>query len=111
MQIGHQIGQRLEKALIADEQEYAARSQLKWRRDSNAWVLLYGRRRMGRVVPGMYDLNLSRAKDRVLAQAVREVTWERATDPRKCPANRGVNRPASPYVRSNPSPLSLSLST
>ena len=67
MQIGHQIGQRLEKALIADEQEYAARSQLKWRRDSNAWVLLYGRRRMGRVVPDMYDLDLSRAKDRVPA--------------------------------------------
>jgi hypothetical protein len=34
-------------------------------------LLLYRRRRMGRVVPGMYDLNLSRAKDRMLAQAVR----------------------------------------
>ena len=98
---------------MTDEQEYAARSQLKWRRDGNAWVLLYGRRRMGRVVPGMYEeaqlhcLNLSRAKDRVLAQAVREVAWERATDPRKCPENRGLNRPAAPYVRLNASPLSV----
>jgi hypothetical protein len=44
---------------MTDEQEYAARSQLRWRRDGDAWVLLRGRRRMGRVVPGMYDLNLS----------------------------------------------------
>jgi hypothetical protein len=44
---------------------------------------------MGRLVPDMYDLNLSRAKDRVLAQAVREVTHERANDPSKCPVKRG----------------------
>jgi hypothetical protein len=81
--------------MMTDEQEYAARSQLKWRRDGNAWVLLHGRRRMGRVVPGMDDLNLSRAKDRVLAQAVREVAWERAKHPSKSPVKGGVFPPAA----------------
>ena len=28
-----------------------ARSQLKWTREGNVWILLYRRRRMGRVVP------------------------------------------------------------
>jgi hypothetical protein len=60
---------------MTDEQEYAVRSKLKWRRDGDAWLLLYGRRRMGRIVPGVDDLNISRAKDRVLAQAVREVAY------------------------------------
>jgi hypothetical protein len=27
---------------LTDEQEYAARSQLKWRRDGGVWLLLYG---------------------------------------------------------------------
>ncbi len=66
---------------MTDEEEYGARSQLKRRRDGDAW-LLHGRLCIGRVEPGMYDLNISRAKDRVLAQAVREVVWERANDPR-----------------------------
>jgi hypothetical protein len=34
-----------------DEDEFAARSQLKWTRAGDAWILLYRRRRMGRVVP------------------------------------------------------------
>ena len=36
---------------MTDEKEFAARSQLKWTREGDAWILLYRRRRMGRVVP------------------------------------------------------------
>jgi hypothetical protein len=36
---------------MTDEEEFAARSQLKWAREDDAWILLYRRRRMGRVVP------------------------------------------------------------
>jgi hypothetical protein len=40
---------------MTDEEEYAIRSKLKWQRDGTDWILLYGRRRMGRVVPdGQY---------------------------------------------------------
>jgi hypothetical protein len=44
---------------MTDEEEFAARSQLKWQRDGRDWILLYRRRRMGRVAPddkhsGMY---------------------------------------------------------
>ena len=61
---------------LTDEEEFAARSQLKWTRDGKAWILLYRRRRMGRVDPNTYPLNISRAKDLVLAQAVREVAYD-----------------------------------
>jgi hypothetical protein len=49
---------------MTDEEEFAARWQFKWQRDGSDWILLYHRRRMGRVVPdpakpGMYrSLNL-----------------------------------------------------
>ena len=36
---------------MTDEEEFAARSELKWTRDGDAWILLCRRRRMGRVVP------------------------------------------------------------
>ena len=36
---------------MTDEEEFAARSQLKWTREGDAWILLYRRRRTGRVVP------------------------------------------------------------
>ena len=36
---------------MTDEDEFAARSQLKWAREGDVWILLYRRRRMGRVVP------------------------------------------------------------
>ena len=36
---------------MTDDEEFAARSQLKWAREDDAWILLYRRRRMGRVVP------------------------------------------------------------
>ena len=63
---------------MTDAEEFAARSQLKWQRDGDVWILLYRRKRMGRVVPdkdhpgmwrsvksnGRSDLaNLSWAKD------------------------------------------------
>ena len=36
---------------MTDKEEFAARSQLKWTREGDAWILLYRRRRTGRVVP------------------------------------------------------------
>lgn len=89
--------------------EYDARRRLRWQRHGSEWVLVSGRRRMGRVVPdghlaGMYRValsagrvsdaaNLSRAKDLVMAAAIRELVWEAreasANDPRNCPENRG----------------------
>ena len=36
---------------VTDEEEFAARSQLKWTREGDAWTLLYRRQRTGRVVP------------------------------------------------------------
>ena len=42
---------------MTDDEEFAARSQLKWQRDGDVWILLYRRKRMGRVVP---DKDLSR---------------------------------------------------
>ena len=36
---------------MTDEEEFAARAQLKWTRDGDAWILLHRRRRMVRVVP------------------------------------------------------------
>ena len=96
---------------MTPEEEFAARSQLKWQRDGDKWVLLYRRRRMGRVVPdpanpGMYrslksgdfsDIsNLSWAKDAVLAQAIREVAYER---PLKMSSKTGSQKAISSPVR------------
>ena len=93
---------------MTDEEEFAARSQLKWQRDGREWILLYRRRRMGRVAPddkhsGMYrsikpdgslsDMaNLSWSKDAVLAAAIREVAYKRANDPPKPQQNRGSQK-------------------
>ena len=93
---------------MTDEEEFSARSQLEWQRDSDAWILLYRRRPMGRVVPdkdhqgmwrsvkssGLRDMaNLSWAKDAVMAQAAREVTYDAANEPSKCPVNRDAGLP------------------
>ena len=99
---------------MTDLEEFAVRSQLKWQRDGDAWVLLYSRRRMGRVVPdkdhpgmwrsvksnGRSDMaNQSWAKDAVLAQAVRELAYEAATTRSKSQQNRGgANRNRHPFV-------------
>ena len=102
---------------MTDEEEFSARSQLKWTREGDAWILLYRRRRMGRVVPdkdhqGMWrsvkvdgilsDMaNLSWSKDAVLAQAIREVAWNAANTPSKCPVKRGSREQKSPPMRLN----------
>jgi hypothetical protein len=118
--------QGIAKMRMTDEQEYAARSELKWRRDGVDWILMHGRRRVGRVVPdsqfpnlfrsvkshGLSDVsNLCRAKDSVLAQAIREVAYEHANDPSKCPVKRGSREEKSPTIRSFARPLSAGLST
>ena len=89
------------------------KEECKWQRDGDAWILLYRRRRIGCVVPdkdhqGMWrsvkvdgvlsDMaNLSWAKDNVMAQAIREIAWDAANDPQKCPIKRG-----SPEEKSSP---------
>ena len=102
---------------MTDDEEFAARSQLKWQRDGNVWILLYRRKRMGRVVPddhpgmwssvkskGRSDLaNLSWAKDAVLAQAVRELAYEAANTPSKSQQNRGCREQKSTPIRLNAS--------
>ena len=95
-------------------------STLAWRRDGNGWLLLAGRRRMGRAVPdqkypGMWrsvksgrrlsDMaNLSWAKNAVLVAAERELDFDArqrsAIDPRKCPVNGGISGDKSLPVRS-----------
>jgi hypothetical protein len=77
---------------MTPEEEFVIGSQLKWACDGSDWVLLRGRRRMGRVIPdhqypGMWrspksggrvsDMsNLSWAKDAVMAEATRELAWD-----------------------------------
>jgi hypothetical protein len=85
-------------------------SNLSWRRDGVAWILVHGRRRMGRVVPdskypSMYRIalpsgrlsdmaNLSWTKSLALEAAERELAFEGrrrpAIDPAKCPIKCGV---------------------
>ena len=99
---------------MTDEEEFSARSQLKRTQERDAWILLYRRRRMGRVVPdkdhqgmwrsvkssGLSDMaNLSWAKDAVMVQAVREVTYDAANEPSKCPVNRGSRQQKSSPIR------------
>ena len=99
---------------MTDEEEFSARSQFKWTREGDAWVLLYRRRRMGRVIPdkdhksmwrsvkssGLSDIaNLSWAKDAVMVQAVRELAYEAANDPKKYPVKRGSREQKSPPMR------------
>ena len=102
---------------MTDKEEFAARSQLKWTREGDAWILLRRRRRMGRVVPdkdqpGMWrsvkvegilsdTANLCWSKDNVMAQAIREAAWDAANDPRKCPVKRGSRQQKSPRMRLN----------
>jgi hypothetical protein len=100
------------RSSMTDQDEFAARSRLKWTREGDAWLLLYRRRRMGRVVPdkhhpGMWrsvkvdgTANLCWSKDNVMVQAIREVAWDAANDPQKCPVKRGSREQKS-------SPMSL----
>jgi hypothetical protein len=45
--------------------------------------------------------NLSWSKDNVMAQAIREVAWDAANDPQKCPVKRGSREQKSPPLRLN----------
>lgn len=102
-----------------------------WRRDGAGWLLLAGRRRLGRVVPdpehpGMYRTiisigrlsdfaNLSWVKNSVLVAAETELAYEAklcgpssttsspATDPQKPQQKMGVFRASSSPVRQNQS--------
>jgi hypothetical protein len=71
--------------------------------------------RLGRVVPdsqypslfrsvksqGLSDMsNRSRAKDSVLAAAIRDLAWDAANDPPKMPSETGGARGKSPPMRS-----------
>jgi hypothetical protein len=70
--------------------EFAARRKLHWQRDGNEWSLRCGRRRISRVIPATRQLwcralsrgkkgnpvNLSRAKDAVMAAAIMELLSE-----------------------------------
>ena len=44
---------------MTDEEEFAARSQLKWTREGDGWILPYRRRRMSRVDPPCGDQSKS----------------------------------------------------
>jgi hypothetical protein len=100
------------------EEEHAARSLLKWQRvNALEWNLFYRRKRMGRVIadkdcPGMWrsvlpdggtlsDMaNLSRAKDAVLAQAIREVAYDLSCKrPSKTQQIRGSEKAISSPMR------------
>jgi hypothetical protein len=96
-------------------------SKFGWRKDGADWILLAGRRRLGRVLPdrkhcGMWrsiksrgrlsDIaNLSWAKNAVLVAAEREVEWEvrqrRATNAPNCAVNGAVFGGSSSPVRQN----------
>jgi hypothetical protein len=50
--LAHEPDQVSPQGRASDRQrKFAARSQLKWAREGDVWILLYRRRRMGRVVP------------------------------------------------------------
>ena len=90
-------------------------TSLKWQRDGGNWLLLFNRRRVGRVVPDsrypkMYrsvradgrlsDMaNLSRAKDAALGAAIRDLAWDTANSPRKAQQIGGVFSAPSPPMR------------
>lgn len=93
-------------------------AELTWRRDGGGWLLLAGRRRLGRVMPdpehpGMWRSILSRGrlsdmanlawtKNAVSLAAERELEFEGrrqcATDPTNCPEKRRSFKTASPHV-------------
>jgi hypothetical protein len=45
--------------------------------------------------------NLCWAKDKVMAQAIREIAWDAANDPQNCPVKRGSREQKSPPMRLN----------
>ena len=109
------IGQTCQQRRGAD-----VTAALAWRKDGTGWLLLNGRRRLGRVTPdtkhpGMWrcvlaggrlsDMaNLSWARSATLDAATRELEWEvsqsAAIAPPKCPVNEGVFCASAPPMRS-----------
>ena len=58
---------------------------------------------------GLSDtVNLCWSKDNVMAQAIREVAWNAANDPKKCPVKRGSREQKSPPMRLNRAPNDFS---
>lgn len=114
---------KVERQFYRREERRRARKALAWQRDGDDWILLAGRRRLGRVVPdpkypGMWrsvksdgqlsDLaNLSWAKNAVLNAAERELAWEarqsRAITPSK-------SQQIAPVFESRSSPMRFSVS-
>ena len=102
---------------MTDEEEFSARSQLKWTREGDAWILSIAAGERAAWSPdknysGMWrsvtvdgilsdTANLCRSKDNVMAQAIREVAWNAANDPKKCPVKRGSREQKSPPMRLN----------
>ena len=102
---------------MTDEEEFAARSQLKWTREGDAMDIALSPTANGPRCPrhgppwhvafsqsqGILSdtANLCWSKDNVMAQAIREVAWNAANDPRKCPVKRGSRQQKSPPMRLN----------
>ncbi len=86
---------------MTPEAEYAARSQLSWRKEGTAWALYRrGRKRpVVRVVPAEAEVNTARAKDRELAKWVIEVAWEQGQEASKTQQSRGSKSASSSLVR------------
>jgi hypothetical protein len=92
-------------------------SQFYWTRSGTDWILLCGRRRVGRVVPdrnyvGMYRIalpsgrlsdmaNLSWAKSLTLDAAERDLAYETANSPQKPQQKRGSFEGKSSPIRQN----------
>jgi hypothetical protein len=90
-------------------------AKLNWKRCGADWLLFYGKRRMGRVVPdqkypGIYRIalpsgrlsdmaNLSWAKSHALVAAEREIDYEREISPRNPKEKRGVFSDKSSPIR------------
>ena len=96
---------------MIDEEEFAA---LKWTRKAKhgycsiadaEWVAWSPTRTtpVSVKVDGILSdtANLSWSKDNVMAQAIREVAWNAANDPKKCPVKRGSREQKSPPMRLN----------
>ena len=90
---------------MTQEEEYTIRSQLKWKRDGSDWVLLRGRRRMGRVTPdvqyaGMWRSPKSGGRVSDIGQFV---LGQRCRHGRRHPRTGVEDSPASSLTKHNPS--------
>jgi hypothetical protein len=95
---------------MTDEEEFAARWQFKWQRDLP--LPPNGTRGPRHRPPPHVAISQSRRHPKrhgrpvqvqryVMAQAVREVTWNAANEPQKCPVKRGSCEQKSSPMRLN----------